>query len=453
MATRRPHTKSRLGCVRCKQKHVKCDEVRPTCGTCARYEVPCVVQPASASSSRADSRRRALLQPQPNGGSASPSTSPTPTISPSPQANQPRSSLTLWEFELLHHWIINVADSFDISPGFHRSWREQAVTAATHFEFFMHMILILSALHLALTNSPTFTEKHRELILNGCSDAMSAFRKEAEDINDNNCEVIQAFPFLVVVYGLALAQFDRTEKSKETVLDETIHILILIKAHKIIGDTTKPILHSKSGKRWVVEEDILITPRGDLGDSNLISAIKNVQSWIDESGDEENVRAINTRAACMIIEPMTYILMQNIRPLVWPYLLEDDYLGLLTARNPMALVILAHYAVILNQSRSQWWCANWGARIVSVVVSCLPERFIPAIAYPLQKQFNDTQAVLFKEHWHKTQKVRSLQHLSLSVSGRSFPGANTCCQLCTLQRVTHGEPRKEMVAEAQHCSI
>ncbi|KAI1486209.1 hypothetical protein F5X96DRAFT_260209 [Biscogniauxia mediterranea] len=46
--TRRPrgprlyHKKSRTGCIRCKQRRVKCDEGRPSCGGCSRHVVECV---------------------------------------------------------------------------------------------------------------------------------------------------------------------------------------------------------------------------------------------------------------------------------------------------------------------------------------------------------------------------------------------------------------------------
>ncbi|KAK6812491.1 hypothetical protein RU639_011747 [Aspergillus parasiticus] len=386
ISIRRPHTKSRRGCVRCKQKHVKCDEVRPTCGFCARYDVPCLVVPTRATgaeSSRARSGTRKAPRGSPDTREETKSTSSDAAISPGSNANEPRSSLSLWEFELLHHWIINVADSFDVSPGFHRAWRDQAITAATKHDFFMHMILIISALHLATTNSPKFTERHREFILNGCSDAMSAFQRAAQNVTDDNCEELRSFPFIVAVYGLALAQFDRIEKSEETVLDETIHIMNLIKANYILAQTTDPIIRSRSVKRWVEEEDILVEGENSSGHSDLIQAVNNLQIYIDISGDDEDVRTLNTRAATKITEPATYTLKPNLRPFVWPNLVEDEFLGLLTARNPMALVILAHYAVVLDQARSQWWCANWGARIVSVVRSCLPEQFIPAIAYPL----------------------------------------------------------------------
>ncbi|KAL3454109.1 hypothetical protein BJX65DRAFT_262821 [Aspergillus insuetus] len=401
-ARRRPHTKSRHGCVRCKQKHVKCDEAQPTCGTCVRYEVPCAYPPRQPPRATSQTRGQAegvdaaspeTTAPWSTSNSTSPAPTPGPTrtgtgtgsLSPAPTANhQPRSTLTLWEFDLLHHWIIDVADSFDISPGLHRAFRQHAITAATRFEFFMHMILILSALHLALTKSPKFTNQHRAFIMNGCSDTMAAFQLEATNITEENCEEIQAFHTLVAIYALALAQFGRNDKSEETVVDEMVQIIVLMKSNRAIKDTAHPIVQAKQTNRWVVEEDIFIDADGYPGDDELINAVGALQPWIDTANDNDVVRAMNTRAAAMVSESISYSLRRNFRPFVWPNFVDDEFLGLLTARNPMALVIFAHYAVILDQSRSLWWCANWGVRIVSAVASCLPDKFMPSIAFPLR---------------------------------------------------------------------
>ncbi|KAI1498552.1 hypothetical protein F5X99DRAFT_319878 [Biscogniauxia marginata] len=44
------HKKSRTGCVRCKQRRVKCDEGRPSCGGCSRHVVECKYPSQVASS-------------------------------------------------------------------------------------------------------------------------------------------------------------------------------------------------------------------------------------------------------------------------------------------------------------------------------------------------------------------------------------------------------------------
>jgi hypothetical protein len=250
----------------------------------------------------------------------------------------------------------------------------------------MHMILILSALHLALTKSSKFAEQHRAFIMNGCSDTMAAFQLETTNITEDNCEEIQAFHTLVAIYALALAQFGRSDKSdsEETLVDEFVQIIILMKSNRAIKDTAHPIVQAKQTNRWLVEEDLFIDADGYPGDDELINAVVALQPWINMADDDEVVRGMNTRAAAMVSESISYRLRRNFRPFVWPNFVDDEFLGLLTARNPMALVIFAHYAVILDQSKSLWWCANWGVRIISAVASCLPDKFMPAIAFPLR---------------------------------------------------------------------
>jgi hypothetical protein len=43
---RRPHKKSRLGCMNCKARRTKCDEIHPTCGNCQRHSLSCGFMPA-----------------------------------------------------------------------------------------------------------------------------------------------------------------------------------------------------------------------------------------------------------------------------------------------------------------------------------------------------------------------------------------------------------------------
>ncbi|RYO89988.1 hypothetical protein DL766_005112 [Monosporascus sp. MC13-8B] len=38
---RRAHRKSRLGCLQCKKRKIKCDETRPSCLNCIRREITC----------------------------------------------------------------------------------------------------------------------------------------------------------------------------------------------------------------------------------------------------------------------------------------------------------------------------------------------------------------------------------------------------------------------------
>lgn len=51
----------------------------------------------------------------------------------------------------------------------------------------------------------------------------------------------------------------------------------------------------------------------------------------------------------------------------WLYKLEEGYLATLQAKRPMALVILAHYLVLLSQLDGYWYIHGWAPHIMDAV--------------------------------------------------------------------------------------
>ncbi|KAK1243410.1 hypothetical protein MKX07_004038 [Trichoderma sp. CBMAI-0711] len=58
---RRSHTKSKLGCQACKQRHVKCDEFRPSCHRCLSSRIDCKY-PAQSESEDEDEKATSALR-------------------------------------------------------------------------------------------------------------------------------------------------------------------------------------------------------------------------------------------------------------------------------------------------------------------------------------------------------------------------------------------------------
>ncbi|CAG8111549.1 unnamed protein product [Penicillium salamii] len=402
MAIRRSHTKSRLGCLRCRDKHLKCDEVRPTCGACEKYNQPCILKPTKNTRSTSTqhvniNHGRCTTLTETSTTQSFPDSSRAESLSgdlliPSQilSANTyhrepPKSVLTTWEFDLIHHWIINVTDTFAVSQAFHRSWQDQGVRESMRYPFILHMILMLSALHLGITKSPNFSEKHSAFILSGCSDAMASFRKEAEFIDDSNCHAVGKFPFLLSIYALALPLLQAGDKTEDTILDEMIHIMVLMKGNGTIHETTKAWRKTRDLKSWLEDKDILDDAAHLSEDNDLDFAIAELQHFIDLSDDSLAVRGSNTRALQSLQQSLDLRLKRGLRPLAWPNAVDHDYMDLLRQRNTASLAILAHYAVILAQCNSRWWCLDWGVQLASAIERLMPDEHIAIILYPLRK--------------------------------------------------------------------
>lgn len=67
----------------------------------------------------------------------------------------------------------------------------------------------------------------------------------------------------------------------------------------------------------------------------------------------------------------------------WSFRIPAGFLELLEARRPFALVILAHYAVILHHLRESWWMGAWGTRILSEIGDLLEPEWRALIGWPV----------------------------------------------------------------------
>ena len=58
--------------------------------------------------------------------------------------------------------------------------------------------------------------------------------------------------------------------------------------------------------------------------------------------------------------------------LTWLAMGRADFAKQLEEREGLALVLLAHYAVLLHRARDVWWCKGWGRALVEAIEEALP---------------------------------------------------------------------------------
>lgn len=74
------------------------------------------------------------------------------------------------------------------------------------------------------------------------------------------------------------------------------------------------------------------------------------------------------------------------RPIVlgWMVIIPDRFDALLRDGQPMAQVILAHFAVILL-TFDFWWAGDWGDALIREISQKLPEEWKPMVRWPLEQ--------------------------------------------------------------------
>lgn len=82
----------------------------------------------------------------------------------------------------------------------------------------------------------------------------------------------------------------------------------------------------------------------------------------------------------------TYKIIAEDRSLVfvWTVSISDEFVLALQCRKPMALVILAHYAILLHSVNERWWARERGAELIRAIHQELPQEWKSAVAWPMQ---------------------------------------------------------------------
>jgi hypothetical protein len=74
---------------------------------------------------------------------------------------------------------------------------------------------------------------------------------------------------------------------------------------------------------------------------------------------------------------LSSFVMAETRPSDWSISLRfamnvpESLIGRIRSREPLALVILAHYCVLLHRAPVRWWAVGWGSKVLEAVCHCL----------------------------------------------------------------------------------
>ncbi|KAL4882992.1 hypothetical protein BJY04DRAFT_216709 [Aspergillus karnatakaensis] len=154
---RRRHRKSRNGCMECKRRRIKCDEMKPSCSRCVLTRQPCIWPPASQSSIEDDAQLQpeglSLTLPTPSPRTQSPSRSSSmeaPRLSPPVFAGSSSPPSQYFDFDLTdtglyHHYLQHTSRNLTQNAKDLYALQIGLPTLALRSKTIFHSILAVSA--------------------------------------------------------------------------------------------------------------------------------------------------------------------------------------------------------------------------------------------------------------------------------------------------------------------
>lgn len=388
---RKSHSKSRFGCRQCKQRKVKCDEAKPECRRCASASRNCSFVASLPSLPTPTSSLAADLpspSPAPSHGTVS-----TPGRIRSPivdythdEFNDPSfvaERYSLLHLELFVHLRSHLIDATQsVHPSIARML-DVAYREGFRAPYLMDELLALAAAH----KCTLVTGERRSSYLTESAKlqtrALAQVSLDEDVVADEDS--LALFSFSIILGQHVLFDIFSSTADLPTILEKLVQCFDL---HRGIRATA-----TKASDRMNA-----MLSGGDIGDHNYLRADAQAtatgtdcdgllallrgsgmnQEMIDEYNDAvkilqylfDSVHSSRSRRAIVVQE--------------WLVRVSYSYITLLRQRHPEALVVLAHYAVLLYYARDYWAVGDSGQFLITSISSHLGDYWAEWLIWPKQ---------------------------------------------------------------------
>ncbi|RYP46286.1 hypothetical protein DL768_007478 [Monosporascus sp. mg162] len=352
---RRAHAKSREGCEQCKERHVKCNEVHPRCLNCARQRIACSFS------------------------------APSFTITPLNQDS-------LADLELLEYWHRHPFPANTSGPG--RRLEYDPVRLGFSHHYLLNSILALAALQL-FGEDRSQTRWYARAVAHQQA-AITRVRPHFQRLEESQHLALLSFSVFTSLYTVAEpllrpAPFGCHQPDFDPVKE-------LLQAIRL-GRCSSVFVQQHLGP--VVSSDPLLVAKYH---PRRLEAIQGLESrfpqlgWL--RGFIERHCGGQERAVCLHAAESLFVgialLVDNpddprqIRAIWgWASNVDSAFLDMCSAQNTVALVILAHFAVLMSLNRGIWYLQSWPAVLLRHIRGLLNDGLENSIRWPEEVIFEN----------------------------------------------------------------
>ena len=286
--------------------------------------------------------------------------------------------------ELLIHLTFD-KEIFDLGGGVdaYPQGLSLALKRSLQSPYLLHQLLAFSARHLAFLHS-----KRRAFYLRQAvtlqTRAVSLFNAAWTNVSQSNCVAVLLFSTILAHHVLADTLVERGPGGLEAFMAHYMHCLDMHRGIYTVASTAWPLL-MESELEPLLSWSSEFTSRPPRG--NHCQGIREMVDGIDRLGDRD-------KAACRLAiqylqvgfdavlteEEQQYHRYQMI--FSWTMLVPPEFVALLAAKRPEALVLLGYYALLLHHGRHLWQVRDAGAYILSIIVDYIDPEWDHWLEYP-----------------------------------------------------------------------
>lgn len=266
---------------------------------------------------------------------------------------------------LMHYYTIST--SFSMSDSSFAALRMRNVIPALAFEhdFLLSGILAVTSLHLAILNSCPI---HSNAAMKHHSEALTLTRPHLSHVTPDNVSALFSFSCLIACYSFG---FHQANLSCADPIGEILEVFTLLRGIAVIV---------KNGAQWLEQGPFAesMLPKPSNPNASLAPKIEAAISSLSQCNSALMSDSVTQEAYAVAIEMLrqTFLLSAEqpnakMAALPFPIMAPQGLMEKLRDRDPMALVILAYYGVVLHWLRDDIWLRGWGKEILDGVTKAV----------------------------------------------------------------------------------
>lgn len=300
------------------------------------------------------------------------------------------------DLELMHHYSTDTYTTLEGTVENLDLVRNSVVNLALHHAYLMHALLAISALHLHHKDPSRCS-----LQLAAVEHFDNGLRLAQDAMNEGTQEhpiALFIFSSMAATYVLAKDSCSLPSNSglESDPLDDFIIYFHLVRGVRTIVKIHWEILQNSWAQPFFEDQFIHSSPQPQAHDHPQMTKLLELVCGMENT----NHSRIYTHALERLL---AYMAALKTGPeasadarllLVWLAEVEDEYLSLVSSKAPIALVILAHYAVLVNMRSHVWWTAGWPRRILTSIVDVLPREWFSYVQWPLEFVSNSDKRII-----------------------------------------------------------
>ncbi|KAI1427849.1 hypothetical protein F5Y12DRAFT_783033 [Xylaria sp. FL1777] len=362
MQQRRSHKKSRRGCLNCKKWHTKCDESGPPCNNCTLRNARCEYAWAKGDN---------LSEP---GGLVV------------------KESRRMLELELMHCWSTSTYKSLCSVPEDHHYMQFIMPQEALRYDFLLNGIFVAAALHRSTMTQEPEARGYFNLAMELYDSASRSFRIHLGKMDPTTHHMLYIYSSMTAFINIAFSQCNFSEGNELNTLSTVAVAFDLLNGSVNIAHTDfQRLLDSPVPLRaylnYGLASAIALHPGTQaalarLQDLNELYHSSRYQGSPSAPSDEMSVvttprsDTVSTTSTTPItpwktaIGLLRHCFAEEQRAIlrgfcfVFPGGAGPDFTAAIKASDPMALLILMHWTVLIDRVGNEfWWARDLGKRL------------------------------------------------------------------------------------------